>query len=341
MKNKYSFTLEELASKVGAKLQGDSSVIINRAAPIEKAGTGDISFVANKAYQKHIPTTKASALVLDNETECTEIPSLRSENPYLTFAHIIDILYPTERKVPVGIDKSAVVNPDATIGDDAGVGPLCHIEGKSEIGANTQLLSSVFIDNDVVIGKDCMIYPGVRILNGSRIGNGVIIHSGVVIGSDGFGFAESPDGLKKIKQIGWVEISDLVEVGANSTIDRGALGPTKIGFGTKIDNLVQIAHNVEIGSHCIIVAQVGISGSTKVGNGVIMGGQAGLAGHLNIGDGVKISAQSGVSKSIPAGTIVRGTPAREIKRASRVLAAQSGLPELIKRVRELEKKNKD
>jgi UDP-3-O-[3-hydroxymyristoyl] glucosamine N-acyltransferase len=182
------------------------------------------------------------------------------------------------------------------------------------------------------------LYPGVKIMNDCRIGDRVILHAGVVIGSDGFGFAESDQGLKKIKQVGWVEIDDDVEIGANTTVDRGAIGPTRIGAGTKIDNLVQIAHNVEIGKHCIIVSQVGISGSTKIGNGVVLAGQVGLVGHIEVGDGVRVGAQSGVPKSIPPGKMMFGSPAREIMETKRIEAALVRLPDLLKRVRKIEKK---
>jgi UDP-3-O-[3-hydroxymyristoyl] glucosamine N-acyltransferase len=200
------------------------------------------------------------------------------------------------------------------------------------------LVSSIHVGDDVQIGRDCILYPGVKIMNGCRIGDRVILHAGVVIGSDGFGFAESPTGLKKIKQVGWVEIADDVEIGANTTVDRGTLGPTRIGRGTKIDNLVQIAHNVEIGEHSIIVAQVGISGSTKIGNGAVLGGQVGVVGHIEIGDGVQVGAQSGISKSIPAGKTMFGSPARDIKETMRIEASLTRLPELLKRVRSIEKK---
>jgi UDP-3-O-[3-hydroxymyristoyl] glucosamine N-acyltransferase len=202
-------------------------------------------------------------------------------------------------------------------------------------------VSDVYIGEGVTIGANGLFYPGVKIMSGSRLGDGVIIHSGTVIGSDGFGFAESETGLKKIKQVGWVEIEDDVEIGSNVSVDRGAIGPTRIGQGTKIDNLVQIGHNVEIGRQCLLVSQVGVSGSTHIGNGVILGGQVGLVGHIEIGDGVRVGAKSGVSKSIPAGKTVFGNPAREIMETKRIHASMRRLPDLIKTVRELKKKAAD
>ena len=336
-KNK-SYSLAELAEKVGAKLDGDGSIEIHAAAPIETATDGDITFIGNPKYLKHIETTKASAIVLDNDTQADNLAVIRHSNPYLTFSLIVDILYPETFDIPTGVDKTAVIEDDTDIAPNAAIGPLCHIKGNSKIGRDTKLLSSVFIGSDVSIGENCLIYPGVRILDGSKIGNNVIIHSSTVVGSDGFGFAESEHGLKKIKQIGWVEIEDNVEIGSNCSIDRGALGPTRIGAGTKIDNLVQIAHNVEIGRHCIIISQVGISGSTKLGNGVILAGQVGVVGHIELGDGVKIGAQSGVAKSVDAGKAVFGSPARDLLESKKIEAALRRLPDLLKRVRKLEKK---
>lgn len=336
--NNISFTLAELAEKIGAKLQGDGSIVINTAAPIAKAENGAITFVANQKYLKHLKETKASAIVLDFETECDNIAVLRHENPYLAFSHIIDLLYDDKPKVAVGIDASAVVDSSANIETTSAVGPLCHIKDNAQIGAGTILVSGVFVGSDVTIGDNCIIYPGVKIMDGTIIGDNVIIHSSTVIGSDGFGFAESPTGLKKIKQIGWVEIEDNVEIGSNCSVDRGALGPTRIGAGTKIDNLVQIAHNVEIGRHCIIVSQVGISGSTKLGNGVILAGQVGLVGHIELGDGVTVAAQSGVAKSIEPGKTVLGSPALDVILSKKIEAALKRLPDLLKRVKKLEDK---
>jgi len=336
-KTKRTVSLKELATQVNAEFSGDGATEISGVAPIDSAGPGDITFVANEKYLKFLAATRASAVVLDKDTPCDRLASLRHDNPYLTFARIIDILYPGQPEVNAGIHASAVVEPDSDIAASAGIGPLCHIRGGVTIGENTRLVSSVFVGRDATIGKNCLFYPGVRIMDGTTIGDNAIVHSSTVIGSDGFGFAESETGLKKIKQIGWVEIENDVEIGANVTIDRGALGPTRIGQGTKIDNLVHIAHNVEIGRHCILVAQVGISGSTKIGDGVVMGGQVGLVGHIEIGDGVRVGAQSGVSKSVAAGKTVFGSPARDIMETKRIEAALRRLPELLKRVKKLEK----
>jgi UDP-3-O-[3-hydroxymyristoyl] glucosamine N-acyltransferase len=331
-----SFALAYLAEQVSGKIEGDGSTEIYTASPIEEANVGDITFIANQKYIKHLKTTKASAIVLDMETPSEGIPAIRHSNPYYAFACILDILYPELPEVIPGIDKTAVVAENVNIGDNAGIGPLCHIKSGSSIGENSRILSSVHIGNNVSIGNNCLIYPGVMIMDDSIIGNNVIIHSSTVIGSDGFGFAESDQGLKKIKQIGNVIIEDNVEIGSNCSVDRGALGSTKIGFGSKIDNLVQIAHNVQVGRHCIIVAQVGISGSTKLGNGVILAGQVGVVGHIELGDGVKVGAQSGIAKSIEPGKTMWGSPARDFILSRKIEAALNRLPDLLKRVKKLE-----
>ncbi|MEW5795367.1 MAG: UDP-3-O-(3-hydroxymyristoyl)glucosamine N-acyltransferase [Candidatus Zixiibacteriota bacterium] len=337
-KNSPSFTLSDLAARIGGTVEGDGRVVIRSAAPIESAGPDQISFVANEKYNKFIESTQAGALILAPAAACSRVPVIRHPKPYYAFALAVDLLYPDEPQSESGIDRSAIVHSEARVDSTARLGPLCHIGRGTVVGRNCRLLSSVFVGDEVSIGDDCLFYPGVTIMDSCRIGSRVILHPGVVIGSDGFGFAESDQGLKKIKQVGWVEIDDDVEIGANTTVDRGAIGPTRIGAGTKIDNLVQIAHNVEIGKHCIIVAQTGISGSTKLGNGVILAGQVGIVGHIEIGDGVRVGAKSGIPNSIPPGKTVFGYPAREIMETKRIEAALIRLPDLLKRVRKIEKK---
>ncbi len=334
--NSASYTLADLAARVGAQVDGDGTVEITGAAPVERAKTGDISFVANRRYFKYLEKTEASAVVLDIATPFIRTSVIRHNNPYLTFARIVDILYPDTPYGNPGVHQDAFVDKTAQVAATAFIGPLCHVGAGSSVGENSQIVSSVYIGRNVSIGSNCLIHPGVKILDDTLIGNNVILQAGAVLGSDGFGYAESETGLKKIKQIGWVEVGDDVEIGANTTVDRGALGPTRIGKGTKIDNLVQIAHNVELGQHCIIVSQVGIAGSTKLGNGVILAGQVGVIGHLEIGDGVQIGAQSGIKKDIPAGKTYLGSPAREVMEAKRIEASISRLPELFKRVKKLE-----
>lgn len=335
-------TLADLAARVGAEVSGDGTTGITGVNTIEAADMGDLSFVANKKYAQFIPKTRASALVLDFETPCDRLPAIRHANPYLTFARIIDILFPVERQVAPGVHQSCQIDPTASIATGAGIGPLCDLQAGVTVGENSQLISSVFVGHHATIGANCLIYPGVRILAGSRLGDNVILHPGVVVGSDGYGYAEEGGGVvRKIQHRGWVEIDDNVEIGSNTTIDKGMLGPTRIGEGTKIDNLCQIAHNVQIGKHCRIISQVGISGSTRLGDFVILAGQAGVIGHLQLGDGAIVAAQSGVAKDIEPGKMVLGSPARDIMEAKRIEASVSRLPELLKRVRALEKKQED
>jgi UDP-3-O-[3-hydroxymyristoyl] glucosamine N-acyltransferase len=330
--------LKLLSQIAGGQLSGNGEVEISAAAPIETAQSGQITFVANPKYAKFLESTSASAVVLSPEVKFDRLPSIRHQNPYLAFAIILDHLYPEPERAEFGIHASSVVSESAILGQNTSIGALSFIGNNSSIGDNTKVLPKAYIGNCVSLGSNCKIYPGVHILDDTKIGNNVIIHSGTVIGSDGFGYARHDKGIKKVKQIGWVEIGDDTEIGANCTIDRGALGPTKIGRCVKIDNLVQIAHNVEIGDYSIIVSQVGISGSTKLGKGVILAGQVGLTGHIELGDGVTVGAQSGVKNNIPAGKTYFGYPAREIMETKRIEACLGRLPELFKRVKKLEDK---
>jgi len=333
--------LEELAELAGGRLIGDGSVIIESAAPVQSAMAGQISFVANKKYLKYLETTAASAVVLSLDIDFEGIPVIKHQNPYLAFAIILDQLYPDEPIAEPGMHPTAVAAASVKIGANSSIGALCYVGANSEIGDNTLIMPRVFIGRQVIIGNNCKIYPGVNILDKTIIGDDAIIHSGTVIGSDGFGFARHETGIKKVRQIGWVEIGDDVEIGSNVSVDRGALGPTKIGNHVKIDNLVQVAHNVEIGDYSIIVSQVGISGSTKLGKGVILAGQVGLVGHIELGDGVQVGAQSGVAGNVEPGKKVLGSPARDLMEEGRIEACIHKLPELFKRVRKLEKQSEE
>ncbi len=330
--------LRELADTCGGILEGDGNIEISAAAPIESASSGDITFIANNKYKKYIDTTAASAVVVHKDLKCERSDLIRHEDPYYAFALILDILYPDAAKTERRIHDTAVISETSKIGDNCTIGAQSHIGNNSRIGDGCRIDPQVYIGDNVTLGENCHLFPGVIINRGTRIGDNSIVHSGTVVGSDGFGYARHSKGIKKVKQIGWVEIGNDVEIGANCTIDRGALGPTKIGNHVKIDNLVQIAHNVEIGDFSIIVSQVGISGSTKLGRGVILAGQVGLVGHIEIGDGVQVGAQSGVSKDIPAGKKYFGYPAREIMETKRIEASLKRLPELLKRVKKLEDK---
>lgn len=333
------FTVKELADKFEVEFRGDGSIVIDSAAPIDTAGKGQISFLSNPAYKKYLTTTGASALVVSLDTAVEHCSSLISDNPYLLFSRIIDVLYPPEYDENWTVHPSAVVADSANLADKVEIGPNAIIEDGAVIGDRTIIKAGSFVGKKAVIGKNCRIAPNVSIMHGCKIGDDVFIHAGTVIGSDGFGFAPAGAGqeYKKIRQVGWVEIGDRVEIGANVTIDRGAIGPTVIESGVKIDNLVMIAHNVRIGENSIIIAQVGISGSTKVGKNVILAGQVGTVGHIEIGDGAMVGAQSGVSHSLEGGQRYFGYPAKPVGESMRIEAVVRKLPDLFKRVKQLEK----
>jgi UDP-3-O-[3-hydroxymyristoyl] glucosamine N-acyltransferase len=333
-------TVEELAEKTGAQFRGDGDVSIEAAAPIESAGPGQITFLSNPAYKKFLSTTRASAIVVSPDMVVEQCSCIVSDNPYLLFSRIIDILYPPAYEENWETHSTAIIAETAILPQKIEIGPHVVIEDNITIGNGTVIMAGTFIGRNSTIGENCRIAPNVSIMHGCKIGDEVIIHAGTVIGSDGFGFAPTEPGkeYKKIRQVGWVEIGDSVEIGANVTIDRGAIGPTVIERGVKIDNLVMIAHNVRIGENSIIIAQVGISGSTKIGKSVILAGQVGTVGHIEIGDGAIVGAQSGVSKSLEGGKVYFGYPAKPIMETKRIEASLRHLPDFSKRITALEKK---
>lgn len=329
--------LRDLAERLGCELRGDGEVEIERVAPIEAAGPGELTFVANPRYEKHLATTRASAVILAaGAAECA-IPSLRSANPYLAFARAIDQFH-RPVAVPPGIHASAVVSPSAKIGRDVSIGPCSVIGDDVTIGDGSVVGAHNVIYPEVSIGARFRSHAHVTVRERVRIGNDVTLHSGAVIGSDGFGYALDNSGaILKITQAGNVVLEDGVEIGANATIDRATVGSTVIRRNAKIDNLVMIAHGCEVGEGSMLAAQVGLAGSTQIGRYVRMGGQVGAAGHLSIGDGAQVAAQSGVSNSIPPGVTVGGSPAIDAGLWRRVMAALPRLPELLRRVRRIEK----
>jgi UDP-3-O-[3-hydroxymyristoyl] glucosamine N-acyltransferase len=331
-------TLKEIAELVGGEVVGNDSTVITGVSGIKEAGDGDITFVANPKYFPLMEKTGASAIITSREVKEAPKPIIRTDNPSLSFAKIVSLAAPGELKHPKGIHPTAVLGKDVSTGRDVSIGPYVVIEDNVSIGDGTIIYSGTFVGHHSKIGSGALIYANVSIRENITIGNRVIIHSGTVIGSDGFGFATIEGMHQKIPQVGTVEVGDDVEIGANVAIDRARFEKTVIGSGTKIDNLVQIAHNVVIGKNSIVVAQVGISGSTTVGNNVVLAGQVGLVGHINIGDNVIVMAQSGVSKSIPAGTMAWGYPAKPAAQAKRVNAAVQNLPRLYETVSELKKK---
>lgn len=334
-------TVAEVAQWIGGKVDGDAQVEISSLARIEEAQSGQLSFIANPKYARFIDSTKASAVLVEPDFPDSTRTLIRVKNPYFAFLKIAQKFYPGVPGVEPGVHKTAVIGEGSLCGEDCAIGAYVVIGRNCKIGKNVRLYPSVVIGDETEIGDGSIIYPNVSIRERCTIGKNVIIHMGAVIGSDGFGFAFEDGRYHKLPQMGNVIIEDDVEIGANTTIDRATLGDTIIRAGTKIDNLVQVAHNVEIGSHTAIAAQAGISGSTKIGSYVRLGGQAGLVGHIHIGDKAAVGAQAGVTKSVEEGVFVSGYPAREHMKAKREEAALARLPELIKKIRQLEKEIKE
>ena len=337
-------TLGELASQLGCRLEGDGKTTITRVAGIEQAQAGDVTFVDNPRYVPRLATTNASAVILSDDVPSpagARFAVLRSKQPYVDFARAVALFLPSSEPVK-GIDKLSAIAPDATIGADVSIGPFVTVGPGASVGARTILYPHVAIGAHARVGDDCRIHSQCSIRERVVIGNRVIVHDGVVVGSEGWGFAKQADGTHlKIPQAAGVAIEDDVEIGANSTIDRPAVGETRIQAGTKIDNLVHIAHGVSIGRRVLLAAQVGISGSAVVEDDVILAGQVGVAGHLRIGKGAMATAQSGIPNSVEAGEYVSGSPAIPHKDWLKASAVYRQLPVLRQRVAELERRLKE
>ena len=322
----------------GGTLSGDASLTISGAASLAEATPGEITFYGNPRYLAAFRRTRASAaFVPENFTEQIVNAQIRVANPSAAFEQVVLKFAPQPISFPTGVHPRAVVSPEVSLGENVSIGAGAVVESGVAIGAGTRIGAHSYVGHETTIGADSLVYPQVTIRERTRIGDRVIIHSGTVIGSDGFGFEMATGGHKKVPQIGIVQIDDDVEIGANTTIDRARFGRTWIQEGVKIDNLVQIAHNVVIGKHSIIVAQVGIAGSVRIGSGVVIGGQAGIIGHIEIDDGTMIGAQSGVSKSLHGGTWW-ATPTVPLKEAKEQLAWVRRLGKLFARVKALEEK---
>ncbi|MBF0483227.1 MAG: UDP-3-O-(3-hydroxymyristoyl)glucosamine N-acyltransferase [Candidatus Omnitrophica bacterium] len=331
-------TLGEIAKFVGGTVCGDAEVKISSLSGIQEAGPDDITFLANPKYAPLAQITKAAAIVVDQKTEIPKKNLIRVENPSLAFSKIMSLFVEEDEFCISGIHPSAVISSEAKLGKNVNIGPHVVIEPKAVIGDNTTIGAGSYIGYKAYIGTDSFIYPNVTLREKISIGNRVIIHSGTVIGSDGFGYITTNGTHSKIPQLGTVVVEDDVEIGANVTIDRARFDKTFIGRGSKIDNLVQIAHNVIIEEHCIIVSQVGISGSTKVEHHSILAGQVGLAGHLTIGAGSIVAAQSGISKSIPPNSVMFGYPARPMDEAKKLNAMLGRLAHYVEQIKELKQK---
>lgn len=333
--------LDVICRVIGAEFpKNTGNLDIQGVASLEDAGPHDISFLSNQKYAKYLDTTGARVIIVSEDIALPHpfIP-LAVKDPYFSFMTILG-LFNTRmpEAIASGIHRDAYIDPSAEIGNNVSIGPGAVIGPETAVGENTVIGPCTVVMEGSLIGSDCIIYPNVSIMDGCTVGNRVILHAGVVIGADGFGFAPHGGKYHKIPQIGTVRIGDDVEIGANACIDRAAFGETVVGNGSKIDNLVQVAHNVRIGAHTVIASQVGISGSTVIGDWVRLGGQAGLAGHIMIGDGASAGAQAGVTKDIPPGETVSGYPAKNHMHAMRLEAALRSLPDLIKKVKAQEKR---
>jgi UDP-3-O-[3-hydroxymyristoyl] glucosamine N-acyltransferase len=335
--------LSEVAQKLGCRLEGSADVEIRGVAGIEHAGAGHVTFLANRRYFPLLKTTRASAVLVEEGISLARDPSLpplaalRSANPYMAFAHAIELFYQPPRYAP-GIHPTAIIAKSTRIGEGAHVGPYCYVDEDVEIGRDAVLHSSVTIYRGAKIGDDFFAHAHAVVREFCQIGNRVILQNGVIIGGDGFGFAKQKDGTwYKMQQSGPAILEDDVEVQANSCVDRATIGETRIARGTKLDDLVLVGHASRVGANTMLCGQVGLAGSTKVGSNCILAGQVGTAGHLAVGDGTVITAQSGVPSDIPSHSLYSGYPAVENRQWLKTMAALNRLPELQKRVRKLEK----
>lgn len=315
-----SVSIGEIVDLVGGHYAGDRDCIISAVAPLAGANAGQLSFLSNRKYAAQLNASKAGAILVPQNLEGEDERWVRVDDPYFAIARIMTKWFGA-RPMPKGVSVQASIAPSAKLGANVAIGPFTVIGESVVIGDNTTIFQNVSIEAGSNIGDDCIVYPSVAIYDGTRIGRRCIIHAGVVIGSDGYGFAMHDGKHHKIPQIGIVRIEDDVEIGAGTTIDRAALGETVIGEGTKIDNLVQIGHNVKIGKHCLLVSQVGIAGSTELGDHVFVAGQSGFSGHLKIGNRVQVAAKSAVLEDVPDDTKVMGSPAMPFTEFARRHAA--------------------
>ncbi len=338
-----AFTLAELAARVGGEVQGDGAIRIEGVAPLEDAGPSQLSFFSNKKYRRAFEASRAGAVVVEPGAE---VPAgrtvLRAGNAYLAFARISTLFHPPREALPE-VSPLAAIHPTAQVHPSAQVMPLACVGPGARVGARTIVFPGAHVGDDASVGEDCLLYHNVVVRERCVVGDRVILQPGCVIGSDGFGFAFDPEGEGqgprhyKVPQIGIVVVEDDVEIGANTCVDRATLGTTRVGRGAKIDNLVQIAHNVQVGPLSLLMSQVGIAGSTKLGMGVIAAGQVGIVGHLEIGAGARLAAQSGVMHDVQAGDTESGSPSVPHQRWLKNMAALDQLPDMRKEVRELRK----
>ena len=335
------FTAAQIAMIINGTVEGNPEAAVHSFGKIEEAQAGQLSFLANPKYEEYLYSTKATLVIINAAQELKEpvqATLIRVPDAYSAFAALLTKYQEMATQQLTGIQEPAYISKSAKMGQQVFIGAFAYLGENVVLGNNVKIFPNVFIGDNVKISDNTIVHPGVKIYHGCVIGKNVTIHAGTVVGSDGFGFAPQADGsFKKVPQIGNVVVEDFVEIGANATIDRATIGSTVIKSGAKLDNLIQVAHNVEVGNNTVIAAQAGVSGSTKIGNNVMIGGQAGIVGHIQIADGSKINAQSGVSKSIKTpNAAVTGSPAFEYTSALRSQAVSRKLPELEKRIKELE-----
>ncbi|MBQ7042290.1 MAG: UDP-3-O-(3-hydroxymyristoyl)glucosamine N-acyltransferase [Muribaculaceae bacterium] len=335
------FTAIQIATLVNGIVEGDNNATVNTFAKIEEGHPGAISFLANPKYTNHIYNTESS-IVLVKKDFSPERPIkttlIKVDDPYATLAMLLDMVNQLMNPQPIGIEEPSFISTGVEIPEGAYVGAFTYIGKGVKLGKEVKIYPQVYIGNNVEIGDNTIIYPGVKIYHGCKIGDRCILQAGVVVGGDGFGFAPVSSGYNKIPQIGNVEIGNDVEIGANTTIDRATMGSTRIKNGVKLDNLIQVAHNVEIGSNTVMAAQVGIAGSTKIGENCMVGGQVGFAGHITIGNNVMIGAQTGIPSNIADNSRIMGSPATDIKDFARQVVYIKNLGKLNSKITEIEKK---
>ncbi|MBC7553428.1 MAG: UDP-3-O-(3-hydroxymyristoyl)glucosamine N-acyltransferase [Taibaiella sp.] len=336
------FTAQQVATLLQGRLEGNPAAKVSSVAKIEEATEGALSFIANPKYEEYLYSSKASIIIINDSLELQKpvsVTLIRVKDAYFSFALLLEKYAEIiSGGTKTGIEQPSYISPTAKIGKDVYLGAFSYVGDNAVVGQGVKIYPGCYIGNNVLLGADTKIYAGVKIYDECRLGDRVIVHSGTIVGGDGFGFAPLNDGsYKKIAQIGNVIIEDDVEIGANTTIDRATMGSTIIRKGVKLDNLIQVAHNVEIGEHTVIAAQTGISGSTKVGKNCTVGGQVGMVGHIQIADGTKINAKSGLSKSVSNSyTVLNGSPAFDYKSSLKSQAIFRNLPEMQHRLQKLE-----
>lgn len=338
------FTVRQIAQLIGGEVEGDDSLEIDQFYKIEEGQKGGISFLANPKYESYLYKTDSSAVIVADSfiaKDTINSSLIKVKDPYSSFSTLLSEYEKLKKKTKVGISTLAFIDPSAQLSENIFVGNFTHISEHVKIGEGTIIDPQVFIDENVTIGKNCILYAGVKIFSDTVIGDNTTLHGGAVVGCDGFGFAPQQDGsYKNVPQTGNVVLGKNVSIGANSAIDRATIGSTIIGDGSKIDNLVQVGHNVTIGKNTVVASQTGVAGSTKIGDHCVIGGQVGFAGHLEVANGTKIGAQSGINSSvIKENLTLNGTPHMELRKHQRALVFFRKLPELDKRISDLEKKN--